>query len=205
MGEWEIEAVKRIRSSRSSRGFSLLELLLAMALGVTLFGVILQALLAEGQTRDQLMRLLREKAFQHRTFDLVQSDLRRATAISERPELAEAACNLGGRKALLHLKTPAGPITYSSGRAPSDIWRGDVLMRCGPAYGLDGALNPSGVMLNRVVIDGLMATDSEPFEAQLDVASRSLHLRLQQGFVQGVRVQMIRGGRYLDLMGLVLT
>ena len=197
--------MKRISSSRVSRGFSLLELLLAMALGVTLFGVILQALMAEGRTGAQLMRLLREKAFQHRTFDLVQSDLRRAIAISERPELADAACNLGGRKPLLHLKTAAGPITYSSGRAPSDIWRGAVLMRCGPAYGLDGELNPAGAMLNRVVIDGLMATDGEPFEAQLDVTSGSLHLRLQQGFAQGGRVQMIRGGRSVDLMGLALS
>ncbi|MFZ9229836.1 MAG: hypothetical protein ACO231_08650, partial [Prochlorococcaceae cyanobacterium] len=46
------------------------------------------------------------------------------------------------------------PITYSLGKSAEPIWRGQVLMRCGPAFGLDGS--PSAFQaLNRVVLDGL--------------------------------------------------
>ena len=79
--------MKPIRVSRAS-GFSLVELLLALALGMGLLGVILQALLAEGRNSDQLVRLLRERAFQRRSLDLVASDLRQATGISTSPDLS---------------------------------------------------------------------------------------------------------------------
>lgn len=47
------------------------------------------------------------------------------------------------------------PITYSQGAAPSAIWGGQVLMRCGPAFGIDGAQNLDGAWQNRVVLDGV--------------------------------------------------
>ena len=188
--------MKPIRVSRAS-GFSLVELLLALALGMGLLGVILQALLAEGRNSGQLVRLLRERAFQRRSLDLVASDLRQATGISASPDLAEPACSLAGRTPVLQLETAAGPITYSFGRAPSAIWRGQVLMRCGPAHGLDGALSAGRTTPNRVVIDGLMAT-----AAELLPSEGVLRLELVQQFSNGGREQRIRSQRLLDLTGL---
>lgn len=190
--------MKSIRASKNA-GFSLVELLLALALGMGLFGVILQALLAEGRNSGQLVRLLREKAFQRRSLDLVASDLRQAKGISAWPELAEPACSLAGRAPVLHLETAVGPISYSFGRAPSAIWRGQVLMRCGPPYGLDGLLSAGGSTPNRVVIDGLMATGAE-----VSPSEGVLRLELVQQFSSGGREQTIRSQRLLDLTGLEL-
>jgi len=187
-----------------NEGFSLVELLLALALGMGVFGVILQILAAEGRNSGQLARLLREKAFQRRSLDLVTSDLRQATGISLSPEQAESVCALGGRTPVLHLSTKAGPITYSLGRAPSAIWRGQVLMRCGPAYGLDDGLSEGGTALNRVVIDGLTATDPETFRAEMSPSDGILRLALTQEFASGGRKQTIRSQRQLDLTGLEL-
>ena len=185
-----------IRVSRAS-GFSLVELLLALALGMGLFGVILQALLAEGRNSGQLVRLLRERTFQLRSLDLVASDLRQATGISASPDLAEPACSLAGRTPVLQLETAAGPITYAFGRAPSAIWRAQVLMRCGPAHGLDGALSAGGSTPNRVVIDGLMAA-----AAELSLSEGVFRLELVQQFSSGGREQRIRSQRLFDLTGL---
>ena len=163
-----------------SGGFSLVELLLALFLGMGLLGVMLQCLMAQGRNSGQLVRILREKSFQRRTLDLVATDLRQATGISLRPEVVEPACALAGRTPILHLETDVGPITYSSGPAPSAIWRGQVLMRCGPAYGLDGGLSPAGASPNRVLIDGLISTGREPVSAELLTESCMLRLALFQ-------------------------
>jgi hypothetical protein len=145
-------------------GFSLAELLVAVCLGLLVWGVVLQALVADGSRVDRLVRLLRERGQQRRVLALLRGDLLRA----QRVELAEgagAACGLGGRQPVVQLHTPAGPITYTVGAAPSAIWRGRVLMRCGPAFGLDG--EPSaGAAQNRVLLDGLavpgLQADAEP-------------------------------------------
>ena len=138
-------------------GFSLVELMLALSLGVALSGAMLQGLFAEGQNGARLSRLLQERATQRRTLSLIKGDLAAATAVSETPEQEQHACNLAGRRPVLHLTTPAGPITYALGAAPSAIWRGQVLMRCGPAFGLDGQLKPQSQPVNRVVLDALPA------------------------------------------------
>lgn len=140
---------------RRPGGFSLVELLLALGLGLVLSGVMLQSLLADGQTSLRLSRLVREKDNQRRTLALVQLDLQRALAVSTNPAAESGACPLAGRLPVLHLRTQSGAITYSVGAAPSGIWRGEVLMRCGPAFGLDGATNWASAAQNRVVIDGL--------------------------------------------------
>ena len=194
----------RLTRASKSGGFSLVELLLALALGMGLFGVILQALLAEGRNSGQLMRGLRETGFQRRSLDLVASDLHQAQGIHAFPELAEPACSLAGRTPVLQLETAAGPISYSLGRAPSSIWRGQVLMRCGPAYGLDGRLSLGGSSPNRVVIDGLKASGMEAFRAEVAAAEGVLRLALVQQFVSGGREQTIRSQRLLDLTGLEL-
>lgn len=143
-------------------GFSLLELLLALGLGVVLSGLMLQGLIDEGQNGQRLARLLRERAVQRRALALVKAEVALATAVSDTPQLEVHACSLAGRQPVLHLSTAAGAITYSVGAAPSAIWRGQVLMRCGPAYGLNGQLSAAGPPQNRVVIDGL-AERPEPW------------------------------------------
>ena len=122
------------RPGTGPAGFSLAELLVAVRLGLLLWGVVLA--LGTG-----------------------------------------AACALGGRDPVLQLQTPAGPITYTAGSPPSPIWRRRVLMRCGPAFGLDG--EPSaGAAQNRVLLDGL----SQPgLEAAVE-PDGLLHLRLRQEF-----------------------
>ena len=185
-------------------GFSLVELMLSLSLGFALSGVMLQGLMAEGRNGARFTQLLRERAAQRRTLELVKSDLVRATAVSATPDLEQHACGLSGRIPVLHLSTSAGPITYSVGKAPSSIWRGRVLMRCGPVFGLDGGLSAGSQPLNRVVLDGLSAqptpwsgcesllgdsaagavdlaaSSSQPFSACLDPASGLIGLRLQQ-------------------------
>lgn len=128
-----------------------------MGVGLLLCSAMLQGLLADGKHSQRLSRLLRERAVQQRTLALVKGDLAQADAVSEAPEAEQPSCSLAGRRAVLHLHTAKGPITYSVGAAPSAIWRGQVLMRCGPAFGLDGLLTAGSQAQNRVVIDGLAA------------------------------------------------
>jgi len=161
-------------------GFSLVELMLSLSLGLALSGVMLQGLMAEGQNGARLSRLLRERAWQRRTLELVKSDLAQAIVVSETPEREPHGCNLAGRQPVLHLSTAAGPITYSVGPAPSAIWRGRVLMRCGPAFGLDGQFTHGSQVLNRVVIDALAVQPQGSVDcaqwlgSARDVASREL-------------------------------
>ncbi|MFZ9620145.1 MAG: PulJ/GspJ family protein [Prochlorococcaceae cyanobacterium] len=140
----------------AAAGFSLVELLLAFGLGVSLCGLMLQAVLAEGRNSQRLGRVLRERLVAARALDLLRSDLQRAEAVASTagPGNAFAACSLSGRAVVLHIETAEGPITYSLGKPAEPIWRGQVLMRCGPAFGLDGSPS-AGQALNRVVLDGL--------------------------------------------------
>ena len=164
------------RSIRGRGGFSLMELLVALSLGLLLWGVVLQALVAEGRQVERLVRQVRERSQQRRVLALLRNDLRRASQV-DLAQAAGAACGLGGRDPVLQLQTPAGPITYTVGSPPSAIWRRRVLMRCGPAFGLDG--EPSaGAAQNRVLLDGL----SQPgLEAAVE-PDGLVHLQLRQEF-----------------------
>ncbi len=163
-----------------SRGFSLVELLLALAIGCGLSGVLLQALVAEGANSQRFGRVLRERAVAQRTLELVRGDLLQARGLADPATLAPA-CNLAGRSVVLHLATAAGPITYSLGKPAEPIWRGRVLLRCGPAYGLHGELG-SGAAQNRVVLDALATSDG--FRAQPD-GDGVLRLELRQAWADG--------------------
>ena len=134
--------------------FTLLELLLALSLGLLLCGVIVQGLLAEGRNSQRFGRHLRERQSQWRSLELVRHDVRQSTTAEAGQGDGTATCGLAGRTAVLQLQAAQGRITYSVGAAPSAIWRGRVLMRCGPAFGLHGELS-SGDAQSRVVIDGL--------------------------------------------------
>lgn len=146
-------ATGRRATARLAAGLSLLELLLSLGLGLLLAGVVTQLLLAGGDQGLQLTRLLRERTWQRRSLALIRADLRRASAL----ELGSgdgSACPLAGRRPVLQLRTAGGVITYAVGAPPSPIWRGQVLLRCGPAFGLYG--EPStGAPQNRVLVDAL--------------------------------------------------
>lgn len=137
-------------------GFTLLELMLAGALGIVISGVMVQALLGDGQNSQRFVRLHAEKANQRRTLELVRSDVESALAVSANPGSEVSACGWGARRPVLFLLLPDGrSISYSLGSPPSSIWRGQVLMRCGPAFDQFGQFSGSTNAQNRVVIDGL--------------------------------------------------
>ncbi len=155
-----------------SSGFSLVELLLALGLTLILCGAIAQMQVALQRSADLAMRVMRERRFQDRTLDLIRSDVLRSQAVSLGGG-ATGPCGLGGRQSVLELQTEAGTIVYSQGSPPSSIWRGKVLMRCGPAFSITGGAS-LGQFQNRVMIDGLQ---SQGFTAKnLDGTRLQLHL-----------------------------
>ena len=83
----------------------------------------------------------------------------------------------GALLAGLQLTTTAGVITYSRGDPPSSIWRGEVVMRCGSAYGIDGRLT-SGAAQNRVVLDQLPQDEAHGFSAPHEPALGAMSVRL---------------------------
>ena len=134
-------------------GFSLLELLLACSLGLAVFGVAATALLSEQKLGSRMGGLLRQRHLLLRANQLIAADVERGIALA--PELA-SNCNLAGRKPWLQILGADGSVTtYSLGLPPSAVWHGQVLMRCGPAYGLEGQIKAGTRSQNRVVLDGL--------------------------------------------------
>ena len=134
-------------------GFSLLELLLACSLGLVVFGVAATALFSEQMLGSRMGGLLRQRQLLLRANQLITADVELGIALA--PELV-SACNLSGRQPWLQILGADGSVTtYSLGSPPSAIWRGQVLMRCGPAYGLDGQIKAGSAPQNRVVLDGL--------------------------------------------------
>jgi prepilin-type N-terminal cleavage/methylation domain-containing protein len=176
----------RIQSRAQSQGFSLVELLLALVIGCGLTGGLLQAMLAEGSNGKRVGRLLRERVVARRTLELVRGDLLQAQGQAD-PAVVQPACNLAGRTVVLHVATAAGPITYSLGKPAEPIWRGRVLMRCGPAYGLHGELS-SGAAQNRVVLDALASSDG--FRADPG-ADGVLELQVQQSWADGGQLRSV--------------
>ena len=142
---------------RARAGLTLVELLLAMALGAMLSGVAVQMLLGDARSSGGLARRLQLRSWQRRTLALVKDDLDRASSWEVRPEFSRIwPCALAGRQPQLaiHPRDGSAAMVYSIGAAPSPIWRGPVLMRCGPAFTLDGRPS-SGAYQNRVVLDGV--------------------------------------------------
>ena len=71
-------------------------------------------------------------------------------------------------------------IVYSVGSAPDAIWRGQVLMRCGPAYNLDGVPNLRGAFQNRVLLDALPQAIGSGFTARPHPQWPVLELEVEQ-------------------------
>jgi len=170
--------VKPIQACRSNDGFSLIELMLAVGLGVVLSGVMLQALLSDGRRTQAFAQRLRQRTEQRRTLMLIKADILQSAAVLDNPDPDLSSCPLAGRHPVLQIQSSVGVITYSLGPPPSSIWRRQVLMRCGPGYSLDGSFSASSFMQNRVVIDNLPKMSEGPFLASADRQTGSLQLRL---------------------------
>ena len=147
-----------MRADRSIAGFTLVELMLAAALGVLFCGVVSQLLIGELRQGGALAQSLLIKGLQRRTLALVKQDLNQAVAweIDPAPS-ADWPCSLAGRRPLLAIQPRNGSnfVVYSLGTAPSAIWEGQVLMRCGPAFDLNGRSRPGSTFQNRVVLDAV--------------------------------------------------
>ncbi|MFN7899580.1 MAG: prepilin-type N-terminal cleavage/methylation domain-containing protein [Synechococcaceae cyanobacterium] len=150
---------RRKRGKRAKRhgptGFTLVELLLVLTVGVVVCAAMVQLLLSESRGTELLAQRLRAGLEQRRALELIREDVQRSSRVSL-AAVTSPACPLAGRSVVLHLEGLPTVVTYSVGSAPSSIWQGLVLMRCGPAFGLDG--KPSaGSALNRVLLDSLPA------------------------------------------------
>ena len=179
--------IKRLPEIQVESGFTLIELLLSLSLGSLLFVVLLQLIGADLRLGSSMAGRLRESAQQRRTLQLIRDELAIGSGWEVDPVTSNQwPCGMAGRQPMLAIsldstnnQASTQTIVYSVGAAPSPIWRGQVLMRCGPAYGLDGAIRPEGKAQNRVLIDGLLQ-EGLGFQARLDPQSKVLHLALEQ-------------------------
>ena len=180
--------IKRMNEIRAEKGFTLIELLLSLSLGSLLFLVLLQLIGADLRLGSSMANRLRESAQQRQTLELIRGELAMGSGWEVDPTPSHQwSCGMAGRETVLAIgldssntEVSSQTIVYSVGAAPSPIWRGQVLMRCGPAYGLDGALSrQGGKAQNRVLIDGL-PKEGLGFQARQDPQSKVLHLALEQ-------------------------
>ena len=175
-----------MRKPRAAKGFTLVELMLAALLGCLLCGVAFQLLFAETRQGGSLAESLQLKQWQRRTLELVKSDLERGSSWRVDPDAsADWPCALAGRQPKLAITPRDGsdPLVYSLGPAPSAIWRGDVLMRCGPAFDLQGGIRSGSRYQNRVVLDGV-----DRFQLNQPLGLPVLQIQLEQRTGQGGRV-----------------
>ena len=164
--------------SRSAQGFTLVELMLAALLGCLLCGSAFQLLFAETRQGGSLAESLQLKQWQRRTLQLVKGGLERASRWQIDPDpFVRWPCALADRQPKLAITPHDGsdPVVYSLGSAPSAIWRGDVLMRCGPAFDLQGGIRNGSRYQNRVVLDGV-----ERFELHQPSGLPVLQMQLEQ-------------------------
>ena len=176
-----------MRNTRAPQGFTLVELMLAALLGCLLCGVVFQLLFAETRQGGALAESLQLKQWQRRTLELVKGDLERGSSWRVDPDAsADWPCALADRQPKLAITPRDGsdPVVYSLGLAPSAIWRGDVLMRCGPAFDLQGGIRSGSRYQNRVVLDGV-----DRFELHQLPGLPVLQMQLEQRTRQGRQVR----------------
>ena len=173
--------------SRSAQGFTLVELMLAALLGTFLCGVVFQLLFAETRQGGALAESFQLKQWQRRTLELMKHDLDRASSWQIDPDPSGRwPCPLADRQPKLAITPRDGsdPVVYSLGPAPTAIWRGDVLMRCGPAFDLWGGIRRGSRYQNRVVLDGV-----DRFQLHQPSGLPVLQMQLEQRTSLGGRVR----------------
>ena len=176
-----------MRKSHAPQGFTLVELMLAALVGCLLCGLAFQILFAETCQGGALAESLQLRQWQRRTLELLQGDLERASSWQVDPDpSADWPCALADRQPKLAITPRYGsdPVVYSLGSAPSAIWRGDVLMRCGPAFDLQGGIRSGSRYQNRVVLDGV-----DRFQLHQPSGLPVLQMQLEQRTRRGGRVR----------------
>ena len=172
---------------RSAQGFTLVEVMLAALLGTFFCGVVFQLLFAETRQGGALAESFQLKQWQRRTLELLKGVLERASSWQIAPDPSGSwPCALAGRQPKLAITPRDGsaPLLYSLGPAPSAIWRGDVLMRCGPAFDLQGEIRSGSRYQNRVVLDGV-----DRFQLNQPLGLPVLQIKLEQRTGLGGRVR----------------
>ena len=182
--------MKRSRSTAAgSSGFTLLELMLALAIGALLFALMLRLIGADLQLGRAMALRLSESSRQRRSLELIREELGSAHGWMVDPPVSNRwPCRMNGRRPVLAIATQQADaqaradraIVYSVGSAPDAIWRGEVLMRCGPAYSLDGVPNLRGAFQNRVLLDALPNDIGSGFTARPHPQWPVLQLELEQ-------------------------
>lgn len=182
------------RQAEGSLGFTLLELLLVLSLGTLLCGLMLRLIGADLQLGRAMAVRLSETSRQRRSLQLIREELGLAHGWMVNPPVSNRwSCRMRGRRPVLAIATQlddpqargAGAIVYSVGSAPDAIWRGHVLMRCGPAYSLDGVPNVRGTFQNRVLLDALPLTRGSGFTASPHPQLPVLQLEIEQQLPSG--------------------
>ena len=180
----------RSRSTAAgSPGFTLLELMLSLSLGALLFALMLRLIGADLQLGRAMALRLSESSRQRRSLELIREELGSAHGWMVDPPVSNRwPCRMNGRRPVLAIATQQADaqaradraIVYSVGSAPDAIWRGEVLMRCGPAYSLDGVPNLQGAFQNRVLLDALPNDIGSGFTARPHPQWPVLQLELEQ-------------------------
>ena len=176
------------RHRRVVSGFTLLELLLAAGLGVVFCAGLLQLLLGDLRLTASMAQRLQSRRQQQRALALMRAERDLGYGVIANPApSATWPCSLAGRRPVLAIALSANDpeareqaIVYSVGTAPSTIWRGHVLMRCGPAYGLDGQMDLGSTAQNRVLLDALPAGQDRGLQVAADHHLPVIDLTLEQ-------------------------
>ena len=176
-------------------GFALVEVMLALVIGLAVLLLMAEALLADSGYARRLGRLLRERVVAQRALALIAGEVQQAELITRSSPTGDTkGCGLAGRGVRLHLQVPAGAIVYSLEANPSAIWRGTALMRCGPVYGVDGSLH-AGTRESSVLIDAVAGNT-----LSIQDLSSGLLLQLERRFgdedgtIDQLRVELLAAG-----------
>ena len=185
--------MKRSKGSDGFDGFTLVELMLVISVGMVFVAMALGLITRDLSLGQAMAQRLRERGLQQRTLMLIKADLARGYGWLVDPPISNLwPCSLAGRQPVLAIATASDDpevrrraIIYSVGSPPSPIWRSQVLMRCGPAFDINGEPSLAGGFQNRVLIDGLPASLSHGelgFVARPDPLLPVLRLELEQQF-----------------------
>ena len=128
-----------------------------MAVATTAVTVLPRFVVGVGGSVSLAERLM-VRRLQRRTLQLIKGDLADAQHWQLQPDpQPDWPCSMAHRDVLIAIHPAHGsaPVLYSLGSAPSGIWRGQVMMRCGPAFDLQGRPRASSTYQNRVVLDAI--------------------------------------------------